>query len=651
MRTKLTLVERLRQLVDSAREPPVARSGAAMALRGAIDGVVDGCLVGWVSDQDHRAADRMDCTIDGEYVGSVDHFEARGDLVDLGLGDGRLAFRIALPAEYLDGRVRLARVHVFKSTSKVGSIAKRVAMPPDDATEDEQSPLHPALSGGPAIPWNWSREPRGWGPSLQVIGPTPGTEIGDGWYFDCTAGQQASFEARASINDESKFSVALVLRHHPLHGYSRITALCDRHGLLSSDALDVEIDVTLPIEAALTPSRFWFVVVGRNRRQATVVTKVPVACEGTGRRQMHAAIDRDQMTALRTNAVQFASLEVGLQLQEPFEVTLHAVRCRRRVGDSLACWPSNEERKLEASTLQAQRAAILRSRCESLAPLRARHRMDVVVPVFDAPDSVLRCLGALSAANDGTYRVLVVDDGSGVRTARLLDRLSASCPDLVLLTHRTNRGYTATVNHGLGLTEAPFVTIINSDAVVPMGWQHRLLAAFYASSRVGITGPLSNAASWQSVPIRTSSSGDWMVNDIPGGDLEAFQRWLRSAWVARYPRVPLLNGFCLCVRREVLDDVGGFDETTFPIGYGEENDYCVRTQKAGWELRCADDLYVFHEKSRSFRGRRAVLSTNANASLQRKHPDVDWAAFASELRDQDDLHELRELMMAQYYGR
>ena len=51
------------------------------------------------------------------------------------------------------------------------------------------------------------------------------------------------------------------------------------------------------------------------------------------------------------------------------------------------------------------------------------------------------------------------------------------------------------------------------------------------------------------------------------------------------------------------------DEENFPIGYGEENDYCIRAADAGFTLAIADDAYVFHAKSKSFgHSRRKELS-------------------------------------------
>jgi hypothetical protein len=95
--------------------------------------------------------------------------------------------------------------------------------------------------------------------------------------------------------------------------------------------------------------------------------------------------------------------------------------------------------------------------------------------------------------------------------------------------------------------------------------------------------------------------------------------------VSRYsgrvsPNLPFLNGFCLLIRREVIDSIGYFDEENFGDGYGEENDYCLRARQAGWKLAVADDTYIFHAQSRSYSDeKRKMLSERAGARLAQKH--------------------------------
>jgi len=67
-----------------------------------------------------------------------------------------------------------------------------------------------------------------------------------------------------------------------------------------------------------------------------------------------------------------------------------------------------------------------------------------------------------------------------------------------------------------------------------------------------------------------------------------------------YPRIPVANGFCMFIKREVLDTIGYFDAETFGRGYGEENDFCYRALQAGYCHVMCDDTYIYHSGTASF---------------------------------------------------
>ena len=83
--------------------------------------------------------------------------------------------------------------------------------------------------------------------------------------------------------------------------------------------------------------------------------------------------------------------------------------------------------------------------------------------------------------------------------------------------------------------------------------------------------------------------------------------------------MPVLNGFCLFVKAEVVEAVGLMDEVAFPHGFGEENDFALRALAAGYSLKVADDVYVWHHKSKSYGDatRQALSAGSAEAMRER----------------------------------
>ena len=269
-------------------------------------------------------------------------------------------------------------------------------------------------------------------------------------------------------------------------------------------------------------------------------------------------------------------------------------------------------------------------------------KVDVVVCVHNALDHVERCLASVLTRTTTDFRLIVVNDGSDERTTARLRELADGNAAMDVLETNGPIGYTGAANRGLRESIAEYVVLLNSDTIVPRLWIEGMLDCMASGEEVGLVGPLSNAASWQSVPERSDDAGGWKVNDLPiGYNVDDFGELVYALSRRRFPRVEFLNGFCLMFRRAVLDRVGLLDEAAFPQGYGEENDYCLRARSAGFELAIADHCYVHHAKSKSFGARRAELARQGDDALFRKHPREAVEAGTRQVKNCTDLAYMR----------
>lgn len=239
----------------------------------------------------------------------------------------------------------------------------------------------------------------------------------------------------------------------------------------------------------------------------------------------------------------------------------------------------------------------------------------VVVPVFNAFEDVKSCLRALETTTYENYKVIIADDGSEKEVVKWLDEYASTRKNVDLLTTSKNLGYTFNVNRAIEYSKEDYVVLLNSDTVVFGNWLEKILAAFQAESSVGIAGPLSNAAGWQSAPYLR---GD---NSYPNHvTIESINHYLESLCINKYAMSDLVNGFCMCISRKVLNKIGRFDEKAFPMGYGEEDDFCLRARKAGFKNVIVTDTYVHHSKSKSFgHSRRLELATAGRKILDEKY--------------------------------
>ncbi len=272
--------------------------------------------------------------------------------------------------------------------------------------------------------------------------------------------------------------------------------------------------------------------------------------------------------------------------------------------------------------------------------------VDVVVPVFNALSDVKKCLHSLkmNSCDAVSMNVIVVNDGSDNETSGYLREFCLTNNQFVLIEHKINQGYTKAVNTGLKMSSADYIVTLNSDTIVTEDWASGMVCCMNSSPDIGIVGVLSNAASWQSVPSLYDETGVFCINELPEGMTpEDMAKVVKSASVRSYPQLPFVNGFCFMIKRALLDSIGYMDEENFPIGYGEENDFCIRALDAGFKLAIADDVYVFHAKSKSFgHENRKILSKNGTESLKRKHTPEKYNTLARKIKQTAQLDEIRE---------
>ncbi len=270
----------------------------------------------------------------------------------------------------------------------------------------------------------------------------------------------------------------------------------------------------------------------------------------------------------------------------------------------------------------------------------------IIVPAYNGDAVVMECLRALRENTHTPFQCLIINDGSRLHTSEMLSDLVSKDPRFIIHDREVNRGYTKSINEAVKLTGASWIVILNSDTLVSRDWLARLHDAAASYPNTGMVGPLSNAATYQSLPKLRESDGGWSRNDfIKPADLPRVQEILERHTEQAYPVVPLLNGFCTLISKEVFDRCGLFDEDAFPVGYGEETDLCLRAEKAGFRLVVADDCFVYHHKSVTFgQAGRKTYSRAGNSELLNKHVGVNLAELERQMQDNSVLVRLREAM-------
>ncbi|MBL0125815.1 MAG: glycosyltransferase [Betaproteobacteria bacterium] len=242
--------------------------------------------------------------------------------------------------------------------------------------------------------------------------------------------------------------------------------------------------------------------------------------------------------------------------------------------------------------------------------------IDIIIPVYRGVAETRACIeSVLAASNIHPVEIVVVDDASPqAEIAEYLDEL-ANSHRINLLRNEINRGFVASVNRGMSLHADRDVVLLNSDTEVADGWLDRLAVCASLRTDAASISPFSNNATLCSYP--QVGHANLLPSNMRLGSLD---RLISVVNAGKTVELPTTVGFCMFLRRQVLNEIGFFDEAAFGRGYGEENDWCLRAAANGHtHLLCAD-TFVFHRGEVSFAQSASMAKERAQTIIDDRYP-------------------------------
>jgi O-antigen biosynthesis protein len=178
-----------------------------------------------------------------------------------------------------------------------------------------------------------------------------------------------------------------------------------------------------------------------------------------------------------------------------------------------------------------------------------------------------------------------------------------------------NEGYVAAYNLGMRLHRDRDVVLLNSDTEVHNDWLDRLRSAALRTRQVATVTSLSNNAEICSYP--RCCQNNQRTLEIGDAELDAMAAGVNAG---KDVDIPTGVGFCMCVRRACLDEIGLFDLEKFGSAYGEENDLCRRALGAGWRNILAPNIFVRHYGGTSYGGSKLARVRKAIETVEARVP-------------------------------
>lgn len=224
------------------------------------------------------------------------------------------------------------------------------------------------------------------------------------------------------------------------------------------------------------------------------------------------------------------------------------------------------------------------------------------------------CLESLFLDNENSsYEIIVVDNASQDQTPEMLKRFSLERSNFKPLFNSQNRGFAGGNNDGVGKAEGDIVILLNSDTIVPRGAINRLMDHMKDNPDWGMLGPITNAAG--------NEQKIYVKGDEVGADIMEGEKFCSHSMSDCFPS-ERLDFFCVAVRKDIYNSLGGLDEQ-FGLGYYEDLDFSIRANRAGIKMMYAEDCFIYHSAGKTFSsvGKKGVkkLMHENKRKLKKKH--------------------------------
>jgi len=224
--------------------------------------------------------------------------------------------------------------------------------------------------------------------------------------------------------------------------------------------------------------------------------------------------------------------------------------------------------------------------------------ISIIIVSYNVRDLLENCLHSLDSALEGIpAEVFVVDNNSDDGT---VDMVRQRFPSVLLIANDDNLGFARANNLALARAQGKYLLLLNPDTLVQEDTIATMLRFFRENEDVGMAGcKIIRPDGTFELACRRSFPSPWVSFTKLTGLSTLFPK---SHVFARYNltylnedetyEVDAISGSFMMLRRAVYDDIGGLDESYFM--YGEDLDWCYRTQQSGWKLYYVHSTKIVH---------------------------------------------------------
>ena len=226
----------------------------------------------------------------------------------------------------------------------------------------------------------------------------------------------------------------------------------------------------------------------------------------------------------------------------------------------------------------------------------AAPRASLIIPTRDRADLLSTCVRSVLEKTDyPNFEVVVVDNGSSDPAARRLLNELRQEPRVRVLDYPIPFNFSAIINQGVREATGDVLCLLNNDTeVINPSWLQELVTR--ANQRdAGAIGAMlyfpDDTIQHAGVVLGLGGVAGHIYTRMGRGA----PGYMARAWVAQ--NMSAVTAACLAVRKEVFEEVGGFDEA-LPVAFNDI-DFCLRLLQAGYRNVWTPYAELYHHESAS----------------------------------------------------
>ncbi len=248
---------------------------------------------------------------------------------------------------------------------------------------------------------------------------------------------------------------------------------------------------------------------------------------------------------------------------------------------------------------------------------------DIVIPVYNQLEYTKPCLASIKKHTHYPYRIIIVDDASNKETQEYLDDLDKK-QEIVLIRNESNLGWLKSANKGMRYAKAEYICLMNNDTLATDSWLKEMININEKEKDIGLINP-----SWEK------------PNRRPLDDYAASIKRFRG----QYIEMDWARGFCILIKRELVDKIGYFDEVYSP-GYFDDHDFSVRAIKTGFRCVRAKASFVWHYRNVTFQ---QTLKKDSFNQIFERNRKIFYQKWGKPLRVVFIMHNLGQRIQENLY--